>query len=284
MKLYMVPHVVALVLSLVWIETSLAFQQEGGISLTYKLEKGKTYRYASQSDIQSVQTMMGNEVSTTIGSNSVARLTVEDVDKEGNITIVTALDSIVVKSHSPQRDTTMVNPFGIVGKRTRDLITKYGQTLKSTIIDTVRMPMGMGGRRVSASSFLLDFGDKAVKVGDSWDRTKTDSLDQMGGKMYLTSHITYTFVEPAEMQGYKCYKITSKGTTSYQGKGQMMGMSVFTEGTGTVNGTIYFAPDEGILVESESTSQQELTSAMTGQQNMTIPISQSIKSTTTLQK
>ena len=106
----------------------------------------------------------------------------------------------------------------------------------------------------------------------------------MGGKMVVSSHVTYTLVEPTERFGYKCYKITSKGTTSYQGKGQMMGMSMFTEGTGTVNGTIYFAPEEGILVESESTSQQELTSAVTGQQNMTIPISQSVKSSTTLQK
>ncbi len=271
-------------LSVVWIEKSFTFQEKAGISLIYKLEKGKTYRYASRSDIQSAQTAMGNEITTTSISNGIVRLIVEDVDKDGNITLVSSLDSLVVKSHSPQRDTTMVNPFGFVGKRTREVLSKYGKTIKSSPIDTLKMPMGMSGRRIGPSSSFVDFGEKVLKIGDSWEQTRTDSVDQMGGKMVVTSHVTYTLLELTKRLGYKCYKISSKGTLSFQGKGQMMGMSMYTEGTGTVNGAIYFDPEGGILVEAESTSQQELTAAMTGQQNMTIPISQSIKSTTSLMK
>jgi hypothetical protein len=61
--------------------------------------------------------------------------------------------------------------------------------------------------------------------------------------------------------------ITSKGT--------MGGMVVFTEGSGTMNGTVYFDSKAGLMVAEEGKMDVELTAAVTGAQNMTIPITQS---------
>jgi hypothetical protein len=272
------------VLFITWSRHSVAAQPGEGIQLVYKLEKGKSYVYETKADIQSAQTVMGNEVSATINSYSKLRLIVEDVDNEGNMTLTSSFDSVAVKIHSPQMDSTMVNPFGIAGKRAKDFVSRYGKTVKTTTIDSVAIPMNLGIRRVSGSTAFTDFGENAVKVGDSWDRTKTDTVDQMGGKMVVTSKITYTLLGSVDTLGYDCHKISTKGTTSFEGKGISMGMNMFIEGTGTVSGTVYFAPKEGMLVQSETSSQQKLTATMTGQQNMTIPISQTVKLTTTCVK
>ncbi|MGA9363617.1 MAG: hypothetical protein WBW16_04540 [Bacteroidota bacterium] len=275
---------VGIVLLITWSQHSVALEKGEGIQLAYKLEKGKSYVYESKADIQSAQTVMGNEVSATISSYSKLRLTVDDVDKEGNMTLISSYDSVAVKIHSPQMDSTMTNPFGIAGKRAKDFVSRYGKLIKSTTIDSVAIPMNLGIRRVSGSTAFADFGENAVKVGDSWDRTKMDTVDQMGGKLVVTTKLIYTLLGSADTLGYDCYKISTKGTTSFEGKGISMGMNMFIEGTGTVSGTVYFAPKEGMLVLSETSSQQELTAAVTGQQNMTVPISQTIKITTTFVK
>ena len=45
-----------------------------------------------------------------------------------------------------------------------------------------------------------------------------------------------------------CVKITYTGTMAIEGKGSMMGMEIFTEGKGTMSGTLYFDPSAGITV------------------------------------
>ncbi len=57
----------------------------------------------------------------------------------------------------------------------------------------------------------------------------------------------------------------------------MMGMDVFTEGGGKMSGTIYFDEKAGMLVSEDSKIDMDLTAAVKGQQNMTIPITQSGK-------
>jgi hypothetical protein len=62
----------------------------------------------------------------------------------------------------------------------------------------------------------------------------------------------------------------------------MMGMDIFTEGKGTTSGTLYFDPAAGITVVEDSKTESDMTAAMTGQQNMTMPISSSSTTSRTL--
>jgi hypothetical protein len=62
----------------------------------------------------------------------------------------------------------------------------------------------------------------------------------------------------------------------------MMGMDVFIEGKGKLRGTIYFDDKAGLVVKEEGQNDTDLTAAITGQQNMTIPMTQSAKVTRTL--
>ncbi len=257
-------------------------QPAGAVSLAYKLEKGKTYRYASHSEMQSTQTMMGNEVTSTVFSHTVLHILVENVDKDGNITYVWAVDSATTRIQNPRIDTTFINPEGLIGKRTRSVMTKFGKTVSTAPVDSIILPMGMGRRAGSATPSFMEFKEVATKLGETVNHTRVDTMDQPGGKIAVTYSISYTVGEKVSKSGYDCYKIPYKGTTSYLGRGTMMGMDMVTEGSGTVSGTVYFATKEGLLIESETTSQQELTTAVTGQQSMTIPTSQTVKTTITL--
>jgi hypothetical protein len=69
---------------------------------------------------------------------------------------------------------------------------------------------------------------------------------------------------------------------SVTGKGSMMGMQLYVEGSGKAKGFCFIDPASGLPVYDESTSDMETTAAITGQQNMTIPSSQSVVSRRTL--
>jgi hypothetical protein len=59
----------------------------------------------------------------------------------------------------------------------------------------------------------------------------------------------------------------------------MMGNELYMEGKGKNSGTFAFDPALGIVVREDSSVDTEMTAAVTGQQNMTIPISQSARTT-----
>jgi hypothetical protein len=66
------------------------------------------------------------------------------------------------------------------------------------------------------------------------------------------------------------------------GSGKMMGMEFFMEGSGTVKGAYFFDAKAGLMIADENDTNFDMTMAATGQQNITIPISQSMKLTQTL--
>jgi hypothetical protein len=55
-------------------------------------------------------------------------------------------------------------------------------------------------------------------------------------------------------------------------------MDLILEGNGEISGTVWFDPSAGLMTEVQTTTSMELTMAMTGQAQMTIPMSQKITS------
>ncbi|NTW91287.1 MAG: hypothetical protein HGA35_05100 [Erysipelotrichaceae bacterium] len=54
-----------------------------------------------------------------------------------------------------------------------------------------------------------------------------------------------------------------------------MGMEFFMEGNGETSGTLWFDQNRGIIIAKEGSSEQDMTMALTGQMQMTIPITTS---------
>jgi len=264
--------------TIVFIVTAMA---QESYKLEYKYEKGKTYRYNTSSSGNMTQEMMGKEMKMTNGSDMTVRMVVENVLNDGGFVLITSVDSGKITTKSQMMDTTMAMS-GAIGKRTRVTMSKIGVITAHEVVDTVKNE-GMTGpatQRGLMSATRLPV--MKVKIGDTWNSSSVDTIESMGGKIYHNTDMTYTLVGKENKQNHDCLKIEYTGTSSDTGKMMMGGMELYLEGNGKVKGAVYFDHKLGLVILDESTTDTEQTMAVTGQTNMTIPISQTMKTTRVL--
>jgi len=275
---------IGVVASLTVVLLTLAAWAAAGYKLRYQFPKGTTYRYLTTMEVEGSQEMMGQEMKYTSTAATVLRLDAEGPDNQNGLSYTLSYDSLRVKIHSPQGDTTLSNPPGVVHKRVRKIVSPWGKQIKSIEIDTLQINPLLRGFGSALRNICIDLPEKEVNLGESWTTTRTDTTQSMGGQVVATANLTHTLVGPEGKSGYECLKITYTGSISIKGSGTTQGMNFFMDGTGKVEGTYFFAPKEGLLVAQQAIADQEMTMAMTGQTNMTIPLSQSIQTTMTLMK
>jgi hypothetical protein len=180
-------------------------------------------------------------------------------------------------------DSTMVLN-NLVGKRTRLTITPKGEVLKRETIDSVKADRMMSGVGLRELVRLPRLAAGPVKMGDKWNITQADTNELGGGKIVTTTKTAYTLAGKEKVQGHDCLKITYTGSSATAGKGAMMGMEFFVEGSGKTTGTLYFDAGKGMFVRNEAKVENESTMAATGQQNMTIPISSTTETVLSLKE
>jgi hypothetical protein len=217
---------------------SLVFAQQSH-TLVYKFEQGKTYQYKSVSEGTIIQEMMGQEMKIENGSDLTVSLMTD-----------------------------------MIGKRMKIQVKTDGTVLGREIIDTVESANRMRGvgQREALRFHILP--KKTVGTGDTWASSFVDTVDNMGGKIVNSVQNSYTVIGRETKNGADCLKVEYTGEIMIEGSGTMQGMDIYIEGAGAVKGTMYFEPAKGMVVQDESTTETESTIAVTGQQNMTIPLSQ----------
>jgi len=255
---------------------SLAHAQQT-YTLVYKFAPGQSYQYKSVSEGTVIQEMMGQEMKMENGSDLTVSLATEKVGKDGSMTLMTKLVEGTTRMKNPMQDTTIAMTE-MIGKRMKIQVKSDGVILNREIVDTVETEGRMRGvgQREAVRFHILPA--KAVKVGETWSSTFTDTVDNLGGKIVNVVNSTYNVLGTEQKNGAPCLKVSYNGSITIEGSGTMQGMDLFIEGGGKVAGTMFFDPERGMVIEDESTTETESTIAVTGQQNMTIPISQ--KSTT----
>lgn len=263
-----------------FIFTNLSAQNE--YHLKYNYNKGETYQYSNSMDMNAVIEMMGQEVKSGSVANIFMKFKVEDVKDNKNLILITSIDSGSVKVSSPMKDTTISLDF-IAGKRTKIELSQHGKLVNKELIDSVNNPM-LGGAINQENFRLYRFPENKIKVGETWSVQDTVSQDMMGGKITSITNTNSTLVGKEEKLGYDCLKITFTGDTKSEGNTNMMGQKLFLEGAGKISGTVYFEPVKGFIVQSESNIDMDMTMATTGEQNMIIPMTQSLKNTMTIVK
>jgi hypothetical protein len=241
-------------------------------TLEHKFEKGKTYRYAASAISSVTQEMGGQEMHVAMESWFVPSIVLENQMPDGNLVLIYSADSAKAHIKSPNMDSTMVMNR-LIGKRTRLVITPKGDVVRREVIDTVKMDRLMSGLGLREMIRLPRLATGPVKMGDTWNVTQDDTTDFGGGKIVTTTNLLYTLAGNEKVLGHDCLKITYAGTATTAGKGTMMGMELFVEGSGKSAGTFFFDSGKGMFVRNEMKADNETTMAATGQQNMTIPIS-----------
>ncbi len=255
-----------------------AWSAHGQTALKYKFTKGDLYRYADTMLVQTTREMMGQEMKMSQNIFAVTRFQVEGEAPGGGTNIIASTDTLLLKIKSPQMDTTLV-PVEALHKRNRITIAPLGEISAREVIDSVKLPMMLRGSGLASREILRlpVFSEKPVKVGEKWTYAKVDSSSSEGGKSTMTTTLEYTLVGEEKYAGRSCAKISFRGKVTVSSKSSMMGSDVFTEGGGTLTGVMYFDQKMGVFVGEEGTTDMELTAAVTGQQNMTIPITSSTK-------
>jgi hypothetical protein len=251
--------------------------------LEYKFEKGKTYRYKEVTSGYITQEMMGKEIKMKNETNSVNRLLVDDVTKNGGAVLIISADSMKVFSSSPRGDTTMIINE-LVGKRTKVTISNIGKIEKREVLDSVKLMGRAAGAAQRESIQFPQLSDKPLKIGDTWIASTSDTLEQMGGKITVASSYEYKLVGKEKKDIHDCFKVSFTGKVTTEGKASVQGMEFFIDGSGKNSGTIFFDQKAGLVVHEETASDTETNMATTGEQQMIIPITQSTKSLRSLLK
>ncbi|MDP4172412.1 MAG: hypothetical protein Q8933_00470 [Bacteroidota bacterium] len=251
--------------------------QAQSYKLKYNLEKGKTYRYSSELSGDFTQQIMGQELKIENSTKITSRFLVDSIDKDGNMVLVASIDSGEVISKMPTKDTSVVSLDKFVNKKVRTCLNPYGKILSKSPSDTTSE--GFESLGITQNNLLqfVRLPEKEVKAGESWTITTDDTLEMMGGKVLNSVNMTYKLAGKAVFQGHNCLKLDFTGDVKNSGKAQVMGMEVYIEGNGKTSGSTYFDNEKGIVVAVDGLINNDMTMATKGEQNMIIPINQSMK-------
>lgn len=249
--------------------------------LQYKFEKGKTYLYRIEATTDISQEMMGQEMKFNTISNNVARFNIENTANDGSADIIFSLDSAYVKSNIRGKDTTF-NLQDMIGKKIKMNVSELGRINTYTVLDSMQDNNRTLSVAQESKNFFRLLNGKETKAGDKWNSTEVDTINNMGGKIVSNIDYEYSLAGIEDKLGHQCYKIPFTAKIKIEGKGNMSGMDLFIEGNGKSSGTAYLDVKTGMNVYVESSVDNEMTIATSGQQTMTIPMSQSTKNVISL--
>ncbi|MEI6456397.1 MAG: hypothetical protein WCO93_08925 [bacterium] len=255
---------------------SLVAQEKFDLEFRYKA--GDTYKYRSNYNYDMVQEMNGQEMKMSGTSTSLLQLVTESVTPGGDITFITSYQEMSTSMKNPMMDTTIVQKE-LIGKRGKVVMDKYGKEISKQLIDSVAREKGMASGNV-ASIYTVNFvklPGKLVSIGEKWTRVDVDTVQIGEGNTITTTYSEYTLLLKEKKDGHECLNIAVQARSESTGKMVQMGMEMFLEGTSEMTGAAWIDPVSGILVARESTTNQEMTYALTGQMKMTIPSTQTIR-------
>lgn len=258
-----------------------AFSQ-GTIDLKYNFVKGKTYVQNTQMTQNVVQTMGAQEIKILSEVKSKNELFIENVENDGSASILVSASDVSVHSSAMGRDTTL--QYNDLKDKVRLKLANTGKSLSSEKVDSSGVSAVVSQLELGKLKFLPG---KQVNIGDKWQDNPVEHKKASSGNPFtidVSGEIEYTLIGKETVAGKECLKITFSGTMTVNGKGTQMGMEMFIEGSGKNEGFSYYDSKTLMIVSSDETTEMNMNIAVSGPQNMTIPMTQSIKTITSFEE
>ncbi len=258
---------------------------ETGLMMTYQ-EPASPLKYKITGDQTQNIEVMGQTVSTVTKSSNDITVTGKG-KKDGNLLLGVTINDMKVSMSGMQGDLTP-DMSTVIGKSFEMVVSPLGKELEINGADEIKFDIGMGaGERGVKSGYrtlFTDLYDKPLKVGDKWDSQEIMNVDEGGMKMQMVFNYNNTLTAIENVDGVECAKVdvVTKGTIT--GTGTQMGMDLAIEGDIEGTGIWYFAYKGGYLMKNVSEGFIEGTIAASGAQNLTIPMTQEMKSEMVLVK
>ncbi len=234
-------------------------EQGGTVTLKYNQEAGKTVNYTMTASTNDEVDVMGQVMGSSSTTDAEVAYKIASVS-EGKIHHELSFTSLEYEnvsdmgSTNPDTEAQLNNPLKIItGMRCEGMdITNMSDMPQ--LSEEEPMPVAL-----SFLGFLFELPEKAVNVNGKWSSSTTVNFDFASGDMSSETSADYTFVGTETRNGFECAKITGKGVTKMTGAMFIQGMDTEYEGEDNYEVTIYFAIKEGIMVESVTKNNMEMT-------------------------
>ncbi|HEY4788178.1 MAG TPA: hypothetical protein VIH57_19120 [Bacteroidales bacterium] len=242
---------------------------------SFKVSKGQEYNYLMDMTMDMTQSMGGQEMKYGMSSKATVKNTISEVMPDGKIEIITSNWDASVTSKI-MKDTTMTYK-GKVGPSTKFILDKFGNILSRTKLEADSSENKIPGLdNMSNSTIFCEFPEKPISPGDKWIKEHTDSVPSPVGKLEFKIKSEYTLGSKETIEGKSLYKLLCTSNIQISGKGNMQGMDIAMDGTGIKTDDIYFDPSTGTIFSDKANMELDINVAITGQQNMTIPMNQKV--------
>ena len=256
---------------------------------TYKLrytpKKGDQYNYKTTMDMQQSMNAMGQDMAFNVGMNMLMQMNITNTSKTSNEMSLRFKDSKMmmkgmeaVGGTDTTMDLTMLDNVNMTFKTdSRGKVISLDKSGMETGADPALQQVNASIKQIT-NGFTFEYPEKAVKKGDKWTVTKKDTNASPGGSLITNSTIVYTFDGVVDTLGTKCARILAKSSAmTIEGKMQQMGMDMAIEADGATNATSYIELLNGMPVASTTSTQMDMRMAISGQENMIIPMQTDVK-------
>jgi hypothetical protein len=138
--------------------------------------------------------------------------------------------------------------------------------------------------RPDFEAFFPDLPGERVKIWDTWTTQDTINVKDSGMDVLIVSENLNVLEGYETVNGRDCAKVTTEVKGSVTGEGMQGGANLEFDGDMTGKETWYFDYAEGLFIKSSSDISVVATVSVTGPQEMTIPVSQSMTMTADLKE
>ncbi len=246
---------------------------ETGLILEYRLDKGKALDYQVENKMVQSLEVMGNAMQTEI--NSGHKFTLQSRGKENEDLLFNVKINDMSMSVKSMMGDMSPDVSSVIGKSFTMLLSPLGRESGLAGADSITYDFEPGGKRGISSEFQNLFPNLAgrpLKIGDTWTYPDTINMDQGKLKIAFILQNVNTLAGLETVSGMECVKVNATVTGTVQGEGEQMGQNMVWDGEMEAKDTWYFAYREGVLVQTASEGFMEATIAISGAQNMTIPM------------
>ncbi len=240
-----------------------------GQKIKYKFEKGRDYKYSTSIESKIEGQAMGQEF--TLTSAAFVDYTINSKGLNENVyNLTVTFDKFDIKINLPMmgfNDST-ISMKEYLGKRVKVALTDLGKTLSIDPIDTIQPSRIQSMANLTPNelfkNLLLQLPNKELDVNSSWKNDSPDTTSRRGMKVISKQNIEMKVVGVEKELDLECWKISVSGVNILEGSGSQQGNDITIDGSNKINGTVLFAPKEGLLTSSKTSVESDMTTTFTG--------------------
>jgi hypothetical protein len=254
-----------------------------GVMLRYKAPKGTELTYEKTEKSTQSMKMMGQSIDTSTQGDMVFKVESKGTT-DGNLSLVITIVSGEAGLQTPQGDFT-ADMQGVVGKSFDMVLSPLGVESSLAGADSIQYSMGLAGMRSikpDFGTFFPDLPENRVNILDTWASSDSLLMQQGGMDVTVLSSRLNVLDGYETVDGRECAKITAEIDGTLSGSGMQGGANLKFEGDLTGEDVWYFDYEDGFYVKSSTSMAVTATVTVTGAQEMTIPLTQTITSTANL--